>query len=201
MCAAHRRTVLKVRQGKSQRKNRCAPTPNYYNTPQRVPAIDRCRPGAGYRHLLHKRDVERFVQLLPDWGRLSQGLNAIVLARGNWWCDGWHRPGIVAVCAWDKELWTTADAWWYKPHRAVLKQIGVSCERTNQGEWICQWTPSTARAYQLTHVLLHELGHHYDRMTTRSQRRASRGERFAERYALVHADQIWERFLNEFGLP
>jgi len=49
--------------------------------------------------------------------------------------------------------------------------------------------------------LLHELGHHHDRMTTKSKRTASRGEGYAERYALAYADRIWESYLNEFGLP
>lgn len=57
------------------------------------------------------------------------------------------------------------------------------------------------RAYQLLHVALHELGHHHDRMTTKSKRRASRGEGFAERHALNYGDRIWERYLEAFGLP
>ena len=64
-----------------------------------------------------------------------------------------------------------------------------------------KWTESIARAWQLVHILLHELGHHHDRMTTRSRCRASRGEVYAERYALDYADRIWDRYINEFGLP
>ena len=46
--------------------------------------------------------VERFIRLLPDWGELSRGLNAVVLAPGKFKLDGWYRRGIVAVCAWDR---------------------------------------------------------------------------------------------------
>jgi len=56
-----------------------------------------------------KRDIERFINLLPDWEELSIGLNAIVLAPGNGRCDGWHRPGIVALCAWEMELCIETD--------------------------------------------------------------------------------------------
>ena len=172
-------------------------TPNYRNTPQDWPAVDRQRPGRGYRHVLMKRDVERFIGILPDWSGLSEGLNAIVLAPGDPCCDGWHRPGIVAVCAWERRLWIEPADWYYNAHRQVFRQLGVPCEEAEDGDYVCKFTESTARAYQLLHVLLHELGHHHDRMSTRSKRRASRGEGFAERYALAYGDRIWERYLGD----
>ena len=35
-------------------------------------------------------------------------------------------------------------------------------------------------------------------MTTRSKRRASRGESFAELYARTHGDRIWGRYFQLF---
>jgi HEAT repeats len=83
----NRRTAPKVVGGKPQRKNRWARTPNCYNTRQEQPAIDRRRSGAGYRHVLKRRAVERFIGLLPDWNELSVGLNVIQLAPGEPTCD------------------------------------------------------------------------------------------------------------------
>jgi hypothetical protein len=107
----------------------------------------------------------------------------------------------VAVCAWQRELSYETDSWWHKEHRGVLEQIGVPCEATGSGDVWLQWTESTIRAYQLTHVLLHELGHHHDRMTTRSQRDSCRGEDYAEKYALRYSRSIWHRYIKEFGMP
>jgi hypothetical protein len=197
----NRKTTPKVVGGKPLRKNRWAKTPNYYDTPQDIPAIDRRRPGLGYRHALKKRDVERFIRLLPDWKELSRGLNVIAIVAGDPTCFGWHVPGVVAVCAWDIELEIEVCWWFHHEHRKVFRQIGVPCEEINDDTFRCKFTESTARAFQLLHVLLHELGHHHDRMTTKSTRRASRGESFAERYALSYADRIWESYLNEFGMP
>jgi hypothetical protein len=181
-----------------QRKNNWAETPDYDITPQPRPFIDRQRPGAGYRHLLLKRDIDRFVELLADWEELSQGLNAIVLAPGDPGTLGWHRRGIVAVCAWDREL---VKAW----HPAIaaenaffLERLGVPEERTEEGHSLCHFTEGTARAFQLLAVLLHELGHHHDRMTTRGKRRPCRGEPFADRYAERRAAAIWDRFIRVF---
>src|SRR5687768_10613576 len=95
----YRKTAPCVRQGKVQRKNRWTLTPDCY-TERPEPIIERQKPGFGYRHILRKEDIRRFIRLLPNWRGLSQGLNAIVLASGSSQYDGWHRPGVVAVCAW-----------------------------------------------------------------------------------------------------
>ena len=48
----------------------------------------------------------------------------------------------------------------------------------------CQFTPVTIMAYQLLHILLHELGHHHDRLTTKPMGQPNTGEPYAEAYAL-----------------
>ncbi len=55
-------------------------------------------------------------------------------------------------------------------------------------------------AVQNLHILLHELGHHHDRITTRSRRRASRGESYAEQYARTYEERIWADYLRRFPL-
>src|SRR5579872_5380776 len=102
---SHRKSTPRVVNGKVQRKDRFALTPTYFNTPQFSPVIDRLKPGFGYRHILKKKDVLAFIELLPDWKELSMGLNAVLLAPGEENTAGWHRPGVVAVCAWDRGLW------------------------------------------------------------------------------------------------
>ena len=123
-----------------------------------------------------------------------------MLAPGGDGCYGWHRPGVVAVCAWDIELWEEWPLDFFAKHRQLLDLIGVPRQFVDDA-CLCKFEPATVRAFQLIHILLHELGHHHDRMTTRSQRRASRGEGFAEQYALKFAAAIWSRYINEFGLP
>ena len=197
----HRRTATKVVGGRALRKNNWKPTPNaYWGLPQIT--IERERPGQGYRHLLSKRDIERFVALLPDWEELSEGLTTIVLAPGRWSVDGWHRNGVVAVCAWPRTLWDTAERWFYDDHEELFARLGVEVEETRDGagERRLKWTESQARAYQLLHVLLHELGHHHDRITTQAKWDAARGEPYAERYALRYEARIWGDYLREFGL-
>jgi hypothetical protein len=120
-----RKTTPKVRNGKVQRKDRSALTPHYSITPQDRPVVDRCRPGNGYRHLINTKQLYQFIDLLPDWEELSKGLNAVVLAPGEWYALGWHRPGIVAVCAWDGELHQEWDRDFIDEHRKVLHRLGV----------------------------------------------------------------------------
>jgi hypothetical protein len=65
---------------------------------------------------------------------------------------------------------------------------------------VCKFSEEAARAHQLLATLLHELGHHHDRMTTKSKSQASRGESYAEEYAKRYTDQIWTRYLETFGM-
>ena len=202
MRTAQRKSTPKVTDGRVQKKNNAATTPTYYDTPQPMPVIDRQRPGAGYRHVLKQRDVETFIGLLPDWAELSRGLNAIVLAPGDRQCFGYHTLGVVHVCAWDDDLWLRyrTDEAGLAKNLPIFRRFGVRCELSEDGYTCCEFSESTARGFQLLDVLLHELGHHHDRMTTKSQVRASRGEPYAEAYALQYEAQIWERYQDAFGL-
>ena len=195
----NRKSTPQVVGGRVQKKNNPEWTANYYTTPPPSLAIDRQRPGPGYRHVLMQRDVEAFIALLPDWAELSKGLNAIVLAPGEYNLNGWHTPGVVGICAWEADMWIDYSVGHYEDHQAIFHKLGVKSHPITNGV-MCEFTEDQARAYQLLHILLHELGHHHDRMTTKSQVRASRGEPYAEAYALQYEAQIWERYQEAFDL-
>jgi len=173
---------------------------NYYNTASPRPEVIRKRSGKGYRHLLRQKDVYDFIGILPDWNELSQGLNAIVLAPGEWDRFGYHRRGVVHICAWERDLWIAITEGCFEKERDICERLGVPWER-ERGDVVCRFTESTARAHQLLATLLHELGHHHDRMNTKSKIRASRGESYAESYAKKYAELIWESYIEVFGLP
>jgi hypothetical protein len=91
-------------------------------------------------------------------------------------------------------------------HRQVLHRLGVKRDpvydekgRVSGFYRRCLFTETSARGFQLMHVLLHELGHHHDRMTSRTQTRPTRGESYAEDYANRYADSFWERYFKVFG--
>ncbi len=192
-----RKSAPQVIKGKVQKKNNWRWSENYYYAPApHTVVIDRQRPGDGYRHLLLKSDIYRFLEILPDWNQLAVGLNAIVLAPGSYYKDGYHVPGVVHICAWEAELWRTTSKGYYEDHKDIFERIGVTSEETEEGDYLCKFDTSAVRAYQLLHILLHELGHHHDRMTTRSQRRASRGESYAEEYARQYDIAIWQQYLQ-----
>lgn len=197
----HRRTATKVVGGRALRKNNWEPTPNaYWGLPQIT--VERERPGRGHRHVLTKRDITRFIALLPDWDELSEGLTTVVLAAHERGTAGWSTPGVVAVCAWPRELWEWVDREFFDQHKALYARLGVEVERVPDGwgGYQLRWTEAQVRAYQLLHILLHELGHHHDRITTRSKWDAARGEPYAERYALRYEAQIWDEYLRAFPL-
>ena len=78
--------------------------------------------------------------------------------------------------------------------------LGVEGAR-RAGRVELRWSAAQARAFQLLHILPHEIGHHHDQITTRRQRAAARGEPYAERYAHRVLDAVWGRYTATFGLP
>ena len=196
----NRKSAPQVVKGRVQKKNNWNPSVDYYDAPDpRTVVVDRKRPGEGYKHVLTKSDIYRFLELLPDWKNLAVGLNAIVLAPHEYNTAGYHVPGVVHVCAWDAGLWIETTKAHYEEHQDIFERLGVVSEETNEGYFLCKFHEEAVRGYQLLHILLHELGHHHDRMTTRSQRRASRGEKYAEEYARLHEAATWQQYQKVFG--
>jgi hypothetical protein len=199
MRSINRKTSPKVIGGSVQKKNNWTATADYYNTEQSLPVIDRQRPGKGFRHLLKQKDIYDFISTLPDWRELSVGLNAIVLAPGRSDVWGYHCRGVVHVCAWDENIWVKMSTEGYQAERFYLEKLYVPCEPVDDGV-LCKFTEETARAHQLLATLLHELGHHHDRMTTKLKRWSARGETYAEEYAKTYANQIWTKYQAIFGV-
>ncbi len=195
-----RRSTPKVVDGRVQKKNRHAPTENYWNTSQPLPVVDKERPGRGYKHLLSKADIHEFIEIIPEWNLLADGLDAVLLAAGDDGCDGWYNYlGIIALCAWERDLWKLGHKSYYVEHQSLFQRLGIPCERRGQ-DYLCKFTVGTARAYQLLHVFLHELGHHNDLMTSRSQNQCGRGVSYAEDWAFKYEAIVWDRYLEKFGL-
>jgi hypothetical protein len=196
----NRRTATRVKGGRALRKNNWAPArDDYFALPQAEIRLDRRSPGDGFRHLVTIAQLRRMIELLPDWEEAALGLNAIVLDEGGG-AMGWHEPTVIAVCAWERELWWS-DAYpaFVDEHREHLDFLEVERERVGDRLEV-RWTEGQARAFQLLHILPHELGHHHDRMTTRSRRGTARGEPYAEAYANRAFETLWPAYAREFGL-
>lgn len=195
----NRKSAPQVIKGRVQKKNNWELSTDYYDAPlPGTVVIDRRRPGEGYKHVLNKSDIYRFLDLLPDWKNLALGLNAIVLAPGEQYTDGYHFPGVVHVCAWEAGLWRETTSGYYKEHRDIFERLGVVSEELENGDYLCRFDEAAVRGFQLLHILLHELGHHQDRMTTRRQKRSGRGEKYAEEYARLYEASIWQQYQKAF---
>ena len=195
----NRRQGLKVVDGKTQRKNNWELTPNYLTVRPAKLLVEKLDPGRGYRHVVSRRDILKFVEIIPDWNVLARGLRAIFLAHGDWNAAGYYcSAGVIELCAWDDDPWRTWDARFYYEHAEVLARLNVPCEKDADGDFVCKFNDDTIRAWQLLHIFLHELGHHHDRMNTRSKVRSAHGEKYAEAYALKQEPLVWDRYRDVF---
>lgn len=219
----NRRSAMKVRDGRVLKKNSWRlDRGDYRALAQAEIRLDRRRAPAGSRHLITIAQLRRFIALLPDWDEVAVGLDAIVLDTADD-CAGWCGPGVVAICAWDRELWDWWSADMVQEHDHILELLEVERVPIDQSaeyqEFVeelielgvrrpgnfgaaveLRWTEAQARAYQLLHILPHELGHHHDRITTHRGIRTGRGEPYAEAYANRVLEEIWPSYAREFEL-
>jgi hypothetical protein len=73
-----------------------------------------------------------------------------------------------------------------------------AAEGGHAGFYLAEFTESTAHAFLFVDVLVHELGHHHDRMTSPGQRQVTRGEPYAEEYARRWEGRIWPAYCRVF---
>ena len=156
-------------------------------------------PGKGFHHFLTRTQISNFICMLPQYPDIIKGLDYILLARGECGCDGWYDGKVIAINAWEQGCWRSLPADYYAEHREILVRLRDEAIKNGQN-YLCKFNPSNIRAFQLLHVFLHELGHHYDKMSTRLQRAVSRGEGFAEHYASCYERLIWDGYTERIML-
>lgn len=194
----NRKTTPRVKDGRVQKKNRHELTPNYWNTRQDTLQVDIEPPGKGYKHFLKKRDIVAFLEILPHWEEIAIEFDAILLARADGRTNGWYINGVVGICAWDKNMTCFFSKNYFNDHKELFDRLELRYEEKKQGV-LCHFTERQIKAYQLLHILLHEIGHHHDRINTRSRAALPNGEAYAESYAFRHEKLIWNRYFDTFG--
>jgi len=193
------RTATRVKDGRVQRKNRHRPTGHDGYV------LDRESPGRGFRHVVTKRDVQAFIDIVPEWDRFSERLERIVLAAPADDCDGayefFHREetGAIYLHAWREDLWTNLTVSYFDYHQHIFDRFCVSFDR--QEDCVtCRFTEAQARAFMLLHIFMHELGHHYHR-TNQKHLGSNKGEDYAERFATSRFQQLFPAYVRVFGHP
>ncbi len=197
--AFNRRTASKVKNGRVQRKHR-----HQFTTRQGY-VLDRESPGRGFRHAVTKREVQAFIDIIPEWERLSERLERIILASECEAADGQHafhrreETGTIWLHAWPEDLWRELSTPYFEAHADIFQRFGVSHDRLKTGV-LCRFTEPQARAFMLLHVFLHELGHHHDRIHQKHFD-AKKGEDHAERFATSRFEQLFPAYVRVFGHP
>jgi hypothetical protein len=82
--------------------------------------------------------------------------------------------------------------------RLDLPLASLEGEEEGAPGYLAEFNEATVQDFQLLHVLLHELGHHHDRMTSPGQRETTRGEPYAEGYARRYEKKIWSAYHRVF---
>lgn len=192
-----RRTATKIKDGRVSNKNRNTKTPNYWNTRQDQMQIDVQKPGKNYKHFLKKRDIIQFWDILPHKEEIRIELDAIVLAEGNEYCDGWYQNGVICICAWEKEMSRQMSYKYFNEHKDVFERLDIKYT-VKKNYVICDFNENQIKAFQLLRVMTHEIGHHVDRIRTRSRRKCPRGEIFAFKFEKEYEKKLWNKYFEYF---
>jgi hypothetical protein len=144
--------------------------------------------------------LREVVEMLPGWDEVAGGLRTLILGSGYGDVLGWYSASYVALCEWERGLWWDDTLpRWVEQHADILDALDVEQE-PNGADVVLRWTEDQARAFMLLAVLPHELGHHHDRMTTRSKRFVARGEAFAEEYERRVFFEVWPKYARRYWL-
>lgn len=193
-----RKTATKIKNGRVSNKNRNIETSNYWNTRQDEILIDIQKPGKGYKHFLKKRDIKQFWNIIPDKEKIGIELDAIVLAEGNNTYDGWYQNGVICICAWEKEMSREMNYKYFEDHKDLFERLEVKYI-LKKDYVICDFNENQIKAFQLLRVMTHEIGHHIDRIRTRTRRTCPRGEVFAFNFEKVYEKKIWNKYFEYFS--
>ncbi len=118
---------------------------------------------------------------------------------GSFYKDGWYRNGVIGICAWEKELSSSFSQKYFDEHKEIFERLEI--KYTINNDYVeCDFTENQIKAYQLLHIFLHEIGHHHDRINTKSRKRCGRGEKYAESYALKYEKVIWDKYFEYFPI-
>ena len=164
--------------------------------------------------MVTQSDVFNFIRMIRRWETLSIWLNRIVLDTGSRTRFGWFRYGTVALCTMPANLVVGIQREWFYRDIDSFDRVGIPYERQSDdqrsanahdpelahADFVCRFTLSQAKCFHLTRTLLHELGHHADRVSNRKGW-CSRGEDFAERFGRRLERDVWQAYINLFGKP
>ena len=196
----NRKTSPKVIGGLVQRKN------NHSKTARNGYVVDRKRAGKGYRHVLKKKDIHDFTDIIPNWEVICEGIESVILDTGDEFIDGLYRhysyedTGVIWLSAWREDLWVEFNDVYFNQHKWHFDMLGVVYEKKEE-LWNCHFTEAQAKGFMLLHIFLHELGHHVDKLRSKKKNIISGGEEFAENYANQTLTEIWPDYCAKFGQP
>ncbi len=206
----NRKTASKVIGGHVLRKN------NHTRTVSLGYVVDRERPRKGYKHVLKKKDVHDFIDIIPGWHEYADGLEEIILTPGgrdsfgSYYSYSNEDTGVIYLAAWNEEMWMDFNVDFFDEHKWLFDHLGLTYEEKvvkdprGRGTYTamgCYFSASQAKAFMLLNVFLHEIGHHVNRRTKQVKEWCPGGEPFAEKFADDLFHKLWPAYVDKFGHP
>jgi hypothetical protein len=136
MYSPQRKTNPRVIDGVVQKKNNATSTGDYWREPMTRWKFEKGRPRPGFRHVVGKQNLDRFIEIIPGFDDLSKGLDAIVLTKGCptifgiYW-HGWTENGVINLCAWNADLHLPMSKKLYDTHPELMERLNIPFDNEN----------------------------------------------------------------------
>jgi hypothetical protein len=202
---AGRKTTPKVRHGQVQKKDRHQWTEFQELLDNTAFSTIKMKPEDSYVHVVDRRRVLDFVELIPNWRDMSKGLSALVLGYDG--CS--HQTDINYSPKAYNSIWLSPfpkdmTLYWSRSfaieHKSITEFLGIDLIETGEDEIMTVWTKPQAQAWQLLHLFLYDLFCHNE-CTSQSRDNYHHQHKLAEEYAIKTAQLIvsdYERTIGRF---
>lgn len=202
---SNRKTTPKVRDGQVQKKDRHQWTEFQDLLDSDAFSTIKMKPEDGYMHVVDRKSVLDFVELIPGWSEMSKGLSALVL--GSDGCSSQtdinYSPksyNSIWLSPFPKDMTLYWSAGFASEHRSIAESLGVELKWLESGEAVTEWTKPQAQAWQLLHLFLYDLYCHNE-CTTQENDDYHHQHKLAEEYSIKTAQLIisdYERVVGSF---
>lgn len=145
----------------------------------------------------------RFVELIPDWPEVSQGLSALAFDQygSDAQTDTHYEPTYRAI--WMYPFPDSMRTFWrrdfYEHHKDFVSRLGVDVVEGEGPRVTIGWTVAQAKAWQLLHLFLYDLSVHNQFMRSGEKPRYEHDNGTAEKYAFTTAARMLHTYEKVLG--
>ena len=102
----------------------------------------------GFKNIVRKHEMYDFFQLIPEWEKVSRGLDGVVLGGKSKSLLGQYGNYVITLFSWETEIiWPTTNEEFVKEHEEVFDMFGIPYfpNKNKDGCYVVEFNEQTAK--------------------------------------------------------